>query len=327
MEIMMGNQILCPKCGNPAVVSRKEALDLNTGKPIKSSFMGFFALFVGLAFTLAGIWYTLLMVTNPQSTSTAMKINPGVCMPVVFFFGLAGTFLSYGWQAVSTRMRGNYAVSLDLACPACKNKWSQLQAGEKIYPGIEQDWCLRRIQTTTGKVRTDAILDLGEVGDEKALDTLFKILSDRSAAKLYDRVAAAEALGDLGYSSAVEPLVSVLDDHPLVVNKAVTALGEIGDARAIQPLSQILIPGGEIPPAGTGPSAKDYISKGKDGVKAEQELRWLAATSLSKIKNPAAIEVLRKAQEDADQAVRQVAQDAVSEYMKAEGELLVPAIG
>lgn len=323
----MSGQNVCPKCGNPAVVSRKESLDLATGKPIKSSFMGFFALLVGLGFTLAGIWYTLLLVTNPESASTAMKINPGVCMPVVFFFGLASAFLSYGWRAVSTRMSGNYVVSLDLSCPACKYKWSQLQPGEKVYPGIEQDWCLRRIQTTTGKVRTDAILDLGEVGDEKALETLFKILSDRSAAKLYDRIAAAEALGDLGYSSAVEPLVSVLNDHPLVVNQAVTALGEIGDASAIQPLSQILLPGGESPHGRASTSAKDYINKGKDGVKAEQELRWLAAISLSKIKNPEAIEVLKKVQEDADPAVRQVAQDAVNEDLKAEGELSALAIG
>jgi HEAT repeat protein len=54
------------------------------------------------------------------------------------------------------------------------------------------------------------------------------------------RLAAASALGNVGDSRAVDPLISALDDEPGVNEMAALALGEIGDPRAVEPLTAIL---------------------------------------------------------------------------------------
>jgi HEAT repeat protein len=50
------------------------------------------------------------------------------------------------------------------------------------------------------------------------------------------RLAAATALGRIGDSRAVDPLVSALEDQPRVREVAAMALGEIGDHRAVDSL-------------------------------------------------------------------------------------------
>ena len=55
------------------------------------------------------------------------------------------------------------------------------------------------------------------------------------------RAAAARALGRLGDTRAVEPLIRALgDDSDEVRGDAVGALGQLGDARAVEPLIQAL---------------------------------------------------------------------------------------
>jgi HEAT repeat protein len=52
------------------------------------------------------------------------------------------------------------------------------------------------------------------------------------------RQAAAEALGQIGDTSAVEPLIAALRDASLGVRRAAAdALGQIGDRRALEPRS------------------------------------------------------------------------------------------
>ena len=50
------------------------------------------------------------------------------------------------------------------------------------------------------------------------------------------RLAAASALGRVGDSRAVEPLLSALKDQPRVEEVTIIALGKIGDARAVSSL-------------------------------------------------------------------------------------------
>ena len=55
------------------------------------------------------------------------------------------------------------------------------------------------------------------------------------------RKAAAEALGKLNDTSAVEPLVELLDDEdPEVRAEAAASLGKLNDTRAVEPLIRLL---------------------------------------------------------------------------------------
>jgi HEAT repeat protein len=116
------------------------------------------------------------------------------------------------------------------------------------------------------KVREAAAEALGEIRDSRAIDPLITLLKDKSihapkakSIKLDDpnlstwleedegisvRKAAAEALGKLGDSRAVEPLIVVLqnedDEFWQIRQWAAWALGEVGDARAVGPLISAL---------------------------------------------------------------------------------------
>ncbi len=58
---------------------------------------------------------------------------------------------------------------------------------------------------------------------------------------LFVRLAAAEALGEIGDACAVEPLIAALKDKFWDLRKAAaSALGEIGDARAVAPLVTVI---------------------------------------------------------------------------------------
>jgi HEAT repeat protein len=54
------------------------------------------------------------------------------------------------------------------------------------------------------------------------------------------RLTAASALGTIGDTRAVEPLIAALDDEQGVSEVAALALGEIGDPRAVEPLTNSL---------------------------------------------------------------------------------------
>jgi HEAT repeat protein len=55
------------------------------------------------------------------------------------------------------------------------------------------------------------------------------------------RLAAASALGKVGDTQAVDPLVAALDDQQGVNEVAALALGELGDPRAVEPLAKTLV--------------------------------------------------------------------------------------
>lgn len=80
---------------------------------------------------------------------------------------------------------------------------------------------------------------LGKLGHTGAVQPLVKAMKTRSELVA---AAAARALGDLHDRSAVAALIDVAKNHDeaIVRTAAIQSLGMIGDARAVIPLSQIL---------------------------------------------------------------------------------------
>jgi HEAT repeat protein len=90
----------------------------------------------------------------------------------------------------------------------------------------------------------DAAIELGEIGDSRAVEPLIKALGDKDE---YVREAATKALGMIADVRAVEPLIEVLWDEDQLVHPseyvryyAAEALGNIGDTRAVEPLIKLL---------------------------------------------------------------------------------------
>ena len=86
-------------------------------------------------------------------------------------------------------------------------------------------------------IRVSAILALGEIGDRRATGRLIEVLRGKGLSDLSRRLAA-EALGKIGDTAAVEALVSSLrdDPEPSVRKMAAFALGEIKDVGATEAL-------------------------------------------------------------------------------------------
>jgi hypothetical protein len=102
------------------------------------------------------------------------------------------------------------------------------------------------LQAPDDKVRSDAAIALGSLGDQRALDPLVTALHDPH---WYVRWNAAEALGKLGNQQAVEPLLSIFKetnpiDSPSRNTRiaAIKALGKLNDHRVIAPLLEALDP-------------------------------------------------------------------------------------
>lgn len=78
---------------------------------------------------------------------------------------------------------------------------------------------------------------LGNIDRPEARNLLIEMLKDPNSNV---RCAAAEGLGKIGDSSAVEPLINLLDDEEWVAFFITGALGRIGDKRALKYLTQLL---------------------------------------------------------------------------------------
>ena len=86
-------------------------------------------------------------------------------------------------------------------------------------------------------VRLAAASALGNIGGSEAVDPLIAALEDQQGVN----EVAALALGEIGDPRAVEPLISSLeDDNWELRSSAAKALGKIGDDRAIEPLTDLL---------------------------------------------------------------------------------------
>ena len=102
------------------------------------------------------------------------------------------------------------------------------------------------LQAPDEKVRAQAALSLGSLGDQRAYDPLVAALSDEH---WYVRWNAAEALGKLGNQQAVDPLLAIFKDTKPIDSPsrntriaAVKALGKLKDERVVPPLFDALDP-------------------------------------------------------------------------------------
>jgi HEAT repeat protein len=86
-------------------------------------------------------------------------------------------------------------------------------------------------------IRLAAASALGRIGDSRAVDPLIDALDDQQGVN----EVAALALGEIGDSRAVEPLINALGDENWEVrSSAAKALGKIGDDRAVEQLINLL---------------------------------------------------------------------------------------
>ena len=144
---------------------------------------------------------------------------------------------------------------------------------------------------------------LAKTGDQSAAAALIPVLKDSNP---FIRQEAAQALGDLRASIAVDELIEMLNDSNLDTSAvAAEALGKIGDTRSIGPLIDAL----KTDRRGEVGKSKAAIALGRFGSQAVGPLvkalespyantRKGAAEALGEIKDPATIELLINAMKD-----------------------------
>lgn len=180
-------------------------------------------------------------------------------------------------------------------------------AEEKVKDEIEiqidllkdPDWAVRR----------EAVITLGEMGDERCVEPLIKAIRDGDHQV---RDAAIEALAMVG-SPAVEPLIRLLRDWD-VRKFAITALGKIKDERVLEPLiaqlrndefmeyaTEALVELGE-------PAVERLIAALDD---KEENTRKQAVIALGRIKARSAIDALIEKLNDKDWFTRLTAAAAL----------------
>jgi HEAT repeat protein len=97
---------------------------------------------------------------------------------------------------------------------------------------------IQKLQSKQVRVRAEAVKELGEIKDKRAVPPLINALKDADS---YVRGQAARALGKIEDASAVQPLIDALGDNFTYVRReAATALGDIKDARAVIPLTNFI---------------------------------------------------------------------------------------
>jgi HEAT repeat protein len=158
-------------------------------------------------------------------------------------------------------------------------------------------------------VRREAVVTLGEMGDERCVEPLAKALRDGD---WQVREAAVEAIAQVG-SPAVELLIKLLRDWD-IRKYAILALGKIRDERVLDPLMlqlrsdefkddaiQALVELGE-------PAVERLIGALRD---KDENVRKSAVLALGRIKSAAAIDPLIDMTKDADWFIRLTAAAAL----------------
>jgi HEAT repeat protein len=122
-----------------------------------------------------------------------------------------------------------------------------------------------------------AVSALGDIGTP-ALDYLIQALDIEGSQQWDIRESAVEALGDIGGSGVVGPLVRALE-HPRLQDKATKALERIGDPKAVEPLIQTLVERLKR----SGVVANIFAERGKAEIaQALDRLGWQAADDTEK---------------------------------------------
>src|SRR3989339_18383 len=182
------------------------------------------------------------------------------------------------------------------------------------------------------EVRIEVIQTLGEIGDERAVNPLVYTLGDES---LVVREKSARALGNLGRPEAGEALISALNSNTnlTIVCAIAEALGQIGDTRAVEPLITFLHHKESIIRECTASSLGNLrdsraVASLIAALNDEQErVRWYAADSLGKIGDPVCVDSLIKLLSDTNARVRESAVTALGQIGNQQAiESLVKAL-
>ena len=168
------------------------------------------------------------------------------------------------------------------------------------------------------EVRIEVIQTLGEIGDERAVKPLVYALIDES---LVVREKGASALGKLGRPEAEEALISALNSNTnlSIMCAIIEALGQIGDTRAVEPLIAFLNhKEAKIRECTAASLGKLRDTRAVESLIAalndEQErVRWYAADSLGKIGDPVCVDSLIKLLSDTNARVRESAVTALGQ--------------
>jgi len=164
-------------------------------------------------------------------------------------------------------------------------------------------------------VRKQAVKALGNIGDSRAVEPLIKALGDN-----IERIRwrAARALGEIGDVRAVEPLAKALGDSDKVRRYATEALGRISDSRVVEPLIEALVDSKN--------QVRRYAAEalGRTGdlraveplikaleVDSNEYARRYAAEALGEIGDPRAVKSLINALADGGEFVRRYAVEAL----------------
>ncbi|OLB03298.1 MAG: HEAT repeat domain-containing protein [Nitrospirae bacterium] len=163
----------------------------------------------------------------------------------------------------------------------------------------DPDWAVRR----------EAVITLGEMGDERCVEPLARSLRDGD---WQVREAAVEALAMVG-SPAVEPLIKQLRDWD-IRKYAIRALGKIKDERVLDPLlaqlrsdefkedaTEALVELGQ-------PAVEKLVAALKD---KDENVRKQAVIALGRIKDSGAVEALIERLQDKDWFIRLTAAAAL----------------
>lgn len=166
------------------------------------------------------------------------------------------------------------------------------------------------------KVRQEAAIALGKIGEQSVVLALIEALNDRVSMV---RAAAVAALGTIADPRAVDPLVALLQDTENAVRgKAVVALRDIRDRRAVGPLIEVLKQDSE--PQVQSKAAAALGNIGDPHAVASlisalshrgADVRVAAAMALGKIGDPSAVEPLLKTLQDSSFTVRDKASKAL----------------
>lgn len=171
----------------------------------------------------------------------------------------------------------------------------------------DPDWAIRR----------EAVITLGEMGDERCVEPLVRALRDGD---WQVREAAIEGLGMVG-SPAVEPLIRQLRDWD-IRKYAITALGKIKDERVLDPLIGQLR-NDEFNDGATEalvelgiPAVEKLIASLHD---KDENVRKQSVISLGRIKDPAAVDSLIEKLNDSDWFTRLTAAAALEQIGEPRG--------
>nr|MBC8522037.1 HEAT repeat domain-containing protein [Methanomicrobia archaeon] len=173
-------------------------------------------------------------------------------------------------------------------------------------------------------VRMCAAEALGKIGDTRAIEPLIHALKDK---KGNVRESAAEALGKIG-EPAVEPLIHAMDaEEENVRLGAAWALGEIRDGRAIESLISALIDEN----LDIQWSAAEALVKIRDKRAVEplihvledemESVRWCSAEVLGEIGDKRAVEPLIQASKVENEDVRKAAENALEKIQRRKEEM------